>query len=142
MFWTELRIANGLNDVQTHMTDLRHQRQLPVSQAVALDTCPIQDWIGRFMLLVPMLYPADAALAKELGLALQDLSSSAADLDCIGTDDASAPPVDGPADEVLAYFFRRYPETRALQRLISRADQVLGRQTLMRTVSCSHIAKP
>jgi hypothetical protein len=78
------------------------------------------------------LYAKDAELSRELDAAIRRLESAAADLDCIGHGDPTTPAVGAPTNEVLAYLFRRSPETaHAFRRLITRADQLLGRRAVL-----------
>lgn len=115
-------------------------RQTSIGELLASDVCPVHDWATRLERLVPALYPHDAVLARELELTIRELASTAADLDCIGTDDPAAPRPDAPANVILGYLFARWPAGRtSFQRLIARADQALGRAALLRRVACAHV---
>jgi hypothetical protein len=78
------------------------------------------------------LYQYDPELSRELDLVIQRLESDAAELDCIGHGDPTAPAAGAPTKEVLAYLFNRSPENaHKFRQLITRADQMLGRRTVL-----------
>jgi hypothetical protein len=109
--------------------------QISVAEQIANDFSPVHEWAQRMERLVPRLYEHDLELSRKIEVLIGHIASSAADLDCIGTDDPAAPKVGSPAREVLAYFFRRWPEEGAeFRRLLSRADQLIGRRDLLEIV--------
>lgn len=106
--------------------------QRPVFDVLIHDQRPIHLWVQCLLALSHRVYPQDSVLAAQLEAALNEIRSTAANLDCIGTDDPEAPAVGAPAQNVLGYFFSRWPEMRSnLNRLMSRADQILGRQQIV-----------
>ena len=90
------------------------------------------------MLLGREVYARDADLARDFERAVERLVSMAANLDCIGTDDPTAPPLGAPARDVLSYFLRD-AETRAhLNRLVTRVDQLAGRRRVLAITNAGH----
>jgi hypothetical protein len=78
------------------------------------------------------LYERAPQLNRDLDVLIQRLESAAADLDWIGHGDPNAPRVGAPTKEVLAYLFKQWPATaHEFRRLITRADQVLGRRAVL-----------
>jgi hypothetical protein len=107
-------------------------RQASTADVLAADPRPISEWAVAMDGLVPLIYEDDPELSRRLEVVLRRLRSVAANLDCIGTDDAAAPRVGAPARDVLTYWFDRWPEDGAeFHRVIARIDQVVGRRRLL-----------
>lgn len=110
-------------------------RQRSVFDVLIADTQPINSWLASIERLIPVIYPHDHALSRTLDLAVRQLRSSASDLDCARTDDPSAPLLNAPAVEFLAWFFANQPEfSSSFRRQLARVDQLLGRTLLLKTV--------
>ena len=106
--------------------------QESIADYLARDIRPVHEWAQSMGRLPPCVYEQDAQLSRRMESFIRDITSSAANLDCIGTDDPTAPPVGSSTRAVLAYMFRRRPERAAeFKKLIARADQLLGRRTLL-----------
>lgn len=102
-----------------------------IADQIAHDTRPIPEWVECMSRLPADLYERDPELSRRAEKLIRRLASTAANLDCIGTDDPSAPQVGSAAHLVLAYIFRRWPKDYAeYRKVISRADQLLGRRRL------------
>ena len=115
-----------------------HPRQQSLFELITTDNRPIDAWLASMERLIPVLYPHDQALSRELELAVRRLRGNASDLDCARTDDPSAPQDGAPAAEFLAWFFANQPESgSAFRRLLTRADQLLGRPLLLKTLNSS-----
>lgn len=115
--------------------------QVTIAEQIASDTRPIEEWVTRLERLAAILYEHDSELSRRAENLVRSLAATAADLDCIGTDDRSAPAVGASARDVLAYVFRRWPEEGVeFKRLISRADQLLGRERLLTVSDCMSVA--
>ncbi len=109
--------------------------QESLADYLAHDMRPVHEWTHSMTRLPARLYERDAQLSRRMERFIRDIDSSAADLDCIGTDDPTAPPLGSSTCAVLAYLFKRWPEQAAeFRRLMSRADQLLGRQTLLQLI--------
>lgn len=114
--------------------------QESIADQIARDTRSIPDWAHSMGRLPARLYPHDPVLSRAFEAFLRDVVSSASNLDCIGTDDPVAPPVGSPTCAVLAYLFRRWPDQGAeFRKLISQADQLLGRHELLQIVTATNI---
>lgn len=108
-------------------------KQATLLDLLAHDRRPVSEWAASLSALSPLLYPHDAKVSADLANAIRRIVSDAANLDCIRTDDRTAPPIGAPAEDVLEYLFRRWPETRhELNRLLTQADQRLGRREVLR----------
>jgi hypothetical protein len=104
------------------------------------DGRPLHDWVTSMLRLVPHVYPADAQLAAEFEVTIQRLGQI--DFACVGTDDPTAPPPGAPAREALAYIFRVDPPERGkLNRLITRVDQIAGREHLLAAARGATVTK-
>ncbi|HVR39942.1 MAG TPA: hypothetical protein VMU84_12670 [Thermoanaerobaculia bacterium] len=86
--------------------------QESVLERITADKRPITEWIDDALGIVPRLYEHDPELSRRAERVLHGIASSAANLDCIRTDDRSAPMTDAPAEAILRYLFARWPETR------------------------------
>jgi hypothetical protein len=108
------------------------QPQEPVAERLWKDERPVHQWAESMRRLRAQLYAKDAELSRELDVAIQRLEFAAADLACIGHGDPTTPAAGAPAKEVLSYLFKRWPErAHEFRRLITRADQVLGRRAVL-----------
>ena len=129
-------MANGDADERPSMKPVQES----IADLIAHDRRPVHEWAESMERLRSQLYERDPKISRELDNLIQSISSSAADLDCIGTDDPSAPRVGAPTDEVLAYFFRRWPEEGSeFRRLIARTDQLLGRRRLLEVLGSTGV---
>ncbi|HWS72594.1 MAG TPA: hypothetical protein VN605_10795 [Thermoanaerobaculia bacterium] len=109
---------------------MTRQRQASLLALVTDDDRPLHLWVASMLTLVPRIYPLDAALAADFDAAIRDLGTI--DFACIRTDHPSAPPPGAPARDALAYLFRDDDELQAqLNRLITRVDQIAGRQQVL-----------
>jgi hypothetical protein len=105
--------------------------QESILEELLRDDRPVDEWIRNATTLVGRVYEHDAALARQLEVLLQQLDSTASNLDCIGTDDPTAPPNGASTREVLPYLFRRYDELhRDYRRIFARVDQIVGRNVV------------
>ena len=109
--------------------------QESVADYLARDARPVHEWAQRMGRLQVLLYERDAELSRWLELFVRSIESFAANLDCVGTDDPAAPAVGASTQAVLGYLFGRWPERGAeFRKLISHADQLLGRHTLVHSI--------
>ena len=109
-----------------------HAKQSSLIELLIDDERPVQDWAEGLLSLPPRIYPRDDQLARDLERAIKHFVFAAADLDCIGTDDPTAPPLGASTRQVLPYLFRRWPDMGAdLNRLVSQAAQILGRRAVL-----------
>ena len=110
---------------------MKRQQKTPLELAIC-DKRPFREWAAGVKRLVPNVYEHDEALARKLEAVIGYLARIAADLDCIGTDDPTAPEFGDPADRVVEYLFRRSPEkAHELGHALARADQILGRRQFL-----------
>jgi hypothetical protein len=115
---------------------MKEQHQVTPIELATRDKRPVQEWAAAIKKLIPKLYPRDAATARELEEAIERLAGDAASLDCIGTDDPTAPEIGAATDRVTEYLFRRWPERgHHLGKALARADQVLGRREFLNTIT-------
>jgi hypothetical protein len=106
--------------------------QESIAQRLINDSRPVHEWSGSVGRLTALLYEHDPGLSRQLEILLRGIESFAGNLDCVGTDDPTAPAIGAPAREVLSYLFRVSPENlHEFQRIITRADQLLGRARLL-----------
>jgi hypothetical protein len=111
---------------------MKHE-QHSIAARVASDRRPVHEWAAGLRRLCGRLYEVDPDLCQQVEKLIDRIASSAADLDCLGHGDATAPPVGAPTQDVLRYLFRIWPEVESeLRKLITRADQVLGRSYLLK----------
>lgn len=110
--------------------------QQSIAERLAGDARPVADWAEGMHRLRARLYPLDADLSRELDDFVRRLESSSADLACIGYDDPAAPHGGAPAKDVLAYLFARWPDwAHEYRRVMTRADQLLGRRQLLEVLA-------
>jgi hypothetical protein len=106
--------------------------QESLASRIARDNRPLHEWADDIGRLRAHLYEKDSELSRRLEKFLVNMVFAAADLDCIGTNDPTAPAVGAPTEDVLAYFFRLWPKDGSeFRRLIARADQLLGRRRVL-----------
>jgi hypothetical protein len=106
-------------------------QQRSIFEILIDDRRPMHEWLAAIERIVPAVYPYDAELSRELEAALGRLSWNAATLDCARVDDPATPDPDATAAELLHWSFDESSRAAALRRLITRADQLLGRHRLL-----------
>ena len=112
------------------------QTQEPIAVQLIHDSGPVHEWAMRIDRLRALLYERDADMSRRLEVLLRGIQFFAADLDCIGFDDPTAPPSGSSTQEVLSYLFRVSPENGSeFQKIIARADQLLGRARLLEVLT-------
>jgi hypothetical protein len=116
------------------------QTQKSIAMQLINDPRPVDDWAKSIDPLRALLYEHEPDMSRRLEVLLRRIESFAGDLDCVGADDPTAPPLGASAQELLSYLFRVSPEKkREFQKIITRADQLLGRARLLEvTIATSH----
>ena len=117
-----------------------HAVQVPVVETIFQTEQPVRVWASNATRLVARVYERDPALSRRLELLIRKLTSAAADLDCIGYGDPSAPSVGASTQTVVAYLNSRVPDLkRDLNQVFAQVDQVLGRREFLSIMGTDRI---